>query len=192
MRDLILMLAANINQKTNEEMIMHSSLSNSCIPAAQAMLHNLSHILTKGEEAATARKFDASILINARLAPDMFPLSRQVQISCDGVKNGLARIAGIEPPKFEDTETTFAQLQERIRKTLDFVKTISADKIDRHEDKDITFPAGKDKTRTLKGHAYVHNWMMPNLYFHITTTYAILRNNGVDVGKLDYLMGEKR
>ena len=101
------MLAANINQKTNEEMIMHSSLSNSCIPAAQAMLHNLSHILTKGEEAATARKFDASILINARLAPDMFPLSRQVQISCDGVKNGLARIAGIEPPKFEDTETTF-------------------------------------------------------------------------------------
>ena len=186
------MLAANINQKTNEEMIMHSSLSNSCIPAAQAMLHNLSHILTKGEEAATARKFDASILINARLAPDMFPLSRQVQISCDGVKNGLARIAGIEPPKFEDTETTFAQLQERIRKTLDFVKTISADKIDRHEDKDITFPAGKDKTRTLKGHAYVHNWMMPNLYFHITTTYAILRNNGVDVGKLDYLMGEKR
>jgi hypothetical protein len=126
------------------------------------------------------------------LYQSMFPLSRQLQISCDGVKNGLARIAGIEPPKFEDTETTFAQLHERIQKTLDFVKTIPTDKIDGHEDTDITFPAGKDKTRTMKGHAYVHNWMLPNLYFHITTTYAILRNNGVDVGKLDYLMGEKR
>jgi hypothetical protein len=171
---------------------MHSSLSNSSLPTAETVLHNLSHLLTKGEASATARKFDPSVLIMARLAPDMLPLSRQVQISCDTVKNGLARIAGIEPPKFEDTESTFAELRERIAKTITFVKSIAHDKLDGQEAKDVTFPVGPEKTRTMKGHDYLHHWVIPNLYFHVTTAYAILRNNGVDVGKMDYLAGDKR
>ena len=139
---------------------MNSSLSNSCLPAALSMLHNLMHILHKGQESATQRQFDPAILVQSRLAPDMFALSRQVQISCDILKNGISRIAGIDAPKFEDTE--------------------------------ITFPAGKDKTMTMNAHAYVHQWILPNLYFHVTTTYAILRNNGVNLSKVDYLMGDKR
>jgi hypothetical protein len=110
-------------------------------------------------------------------------------IACDAVKNGVARLSGIEAPKFEDTETTLAQLQERIQKTLAFIATVPASALDGTEDKEITFPAGPGKTRTLSGQAYLCHWMLPNLYFHITTAYTILRHNGVDVGKIDYLMG---
>ena len=171
---------------------MHISMSNVGIATCTRMLNNLHHILGKGAAFASARKIDPQVLTSDRLAPDMFALTRQVQIACDAAKNGLARLAGIEAPKFDDHEASFEDLQARIQKTLAFIATVPAEKIDGGEDREITFPAGPDKTRTLNGHAYLTHWMLPNLYFHVTTAYAILRHNGVDVGKLDYLLGEAR
>ena len=171
---------------------MQISISSVSIATCTRMLNNLHHILGQGAAFAAERKIDPLVLTGDRLAPDMFALTRQVQIACDAAKNGLARMAGIEAPKFEDNERSFEELQARIQKTLAFIATVPAEKLDGCEDREITFPAGPDKTRTLSGHAYLVHWMLPNLYFHITTTYAILRHNGVAVGKLDYLLGEDR
>ena len=168
---------------------MTVSMSSASLPVCTRMLTNLSHILAKAEQFIEAKKIDPTALTTYRLAPDMFPLTRQVLIACDAVKNGVARISGIEAPKFEDNETTLAQLQERIQNTLAFIATVPASALDGTEDKAITFPAGPGKTRTLSGQDYLTGWMLPNMYFHITTAYAILRHNGVDVGKVDYLMG---
>ena len=168
---------------------MSISMSSASLPVCTRMLTNLSHILSKAEQFVEAKKIDPAALTTYRLAPDMFPFTRQVLISCDAVKNGLARLSGIEAPKFEDNETTLAQLQERIQKTLAFVATVPASALDGTEDKEITFPAGPGKTRTLNGQDFLTSWMLPNMYFHITTAYAILRHNGVEVGKVDYLMG---
>jgi hypothetical protein len=140
---------------------------------------------------AETRKFDPNVLVQYRLAPDMLPFVKQIQIACDGAKNGAARIAGIEAPKFEDNEATFAELKARIRKTLDWLATVPASKLDGTEEKEITFPVGRDATRTMKGEAYLKHWVLPNLFFHVTTAYAILRHNGVDLGKVDYLAGAK-
>ncbi len=168
---------------------MSISMSSASLPVCTRMLSNLSHILSKAEQFVEAKKIDPAALTTYRLAPDMFPFTRQVLIACDAVKNGLARLSGIEAPKFEDNETTLAQLQERIQKTLAFVATVPASALDGTEDKEITFPAGPGQTRTLKGQDYLTGWMLPNMYFHITTAYTILRHNGVEVGKVDYLMG---
>ena len=168
---------------------MPISMSSASLPVCTRMLNNLSHILAKAEQFVDIQKIDPTALTTYRLAPDMFPFTRQVQIACDAVKNGLARLSGMEAPKFEDTETTLAQLQERIQKTLAFVATVPAASVDGTEDKVITFPAGPGKTRSLSGHDYLTHWMLPNLYFHITTAYTILRHNGVAVGKIDYLNG---
>lgn len=168
---------------------MTISMSKASLPVCTRMLNNLSHILSKAEQFVEAKKIDPTALTGYRLAPDMFPFSRQVLIACDAAKNGVARLAGIEAPKFEDTETTLAQLQERIQKTLAFIATVPAAALDGTEDKEVTFPAGPGKTRTMTGQAYLCNWVLPNLYFHITTAYSILRHNGVEVGKIDYLMG---
>lgn len=168
---------------------MAISMYTASVPVFQHMLRNLSHILGKGEASAQARKFDPAVLANARLAPDMLPLTRQILIACDAAKLGVARISGLEAPKFEDNETTFAELQERVRKTLDWLETVPASALDGTEDKDITFPVGRDKTRTMKGQAYLATWALPNFFFHVTTAYAILRHNGVDLGKQDYLAG---
>lgn len=168
---------------------MQIDMANASLPVCQRMLGNLSHLLAKGEAFALARKIDPMVLSGDRLAPDMFPLYRQVIIACDAAKNGVARIAGIEAPKFEDTETSFEQLQQRIRKTLDFLASVQAGQLNGREDVEVTFPAGPGKTRTMTGYAYLTSWMLPNLYFHITTAYNILRHNGVDVGKVDYLAG---
>lgn len=165
------------------------SMSSASLPVCTRMLSNLSHIVAKAEQFVEAKKCDPTALTQYRLAPDMFTFTRQVQIACDGVKNGLARLSGVEAPKFEDNETTLAELQARIRKTLDFVATVSAASVDGTEAKDITFPAGPNKTRTMKGEAFLTSWMLPNMYFHITTAYLILRHNGVEVGKVDFLMG---
>lgn len=170
---------------------MTISMSSASLPVCTRMLNNLSHILSKAEQFVEARKIDPTALTTDRLAPDMFTFTRQVLIACDAVKNGVARISGVEAPKFEDNETTFAQLQERIQKTQAFIATVPASALDGTEDKEITFPAGPGKTRTLKGQDYLTGWMLPNMYFHITTAYNILRHNGVDVGKVDYLMGAK-
>ena len=168
---------------------MTISMSSATLPVCTRMLSNLSHILGKAEQFVEAKKIDPMALTAYRLAPDMLPFTRQILIACDAVKNGVARLSGIEPPKWEDNETTLAQLQERIQKTLAFVATVSAATLDGTEAKEITFPAGPGKTRTLSGQDYLTGWMLPNMYFHITTAYAILRHNGVEVGKIDYLLG---
>ena len=170
---------------------MAMSMYSASVPVFQHMLRNLSHILDKGEASAQARKFDPTVLTTSRLAPDMLPFTRQILIACDGAKNGIARISGIEAPKFEDNEASFAELKARIQKTLDYLAKVPASAVDGTEDKDITFPVGPN-TRTMKAQAYLTTWVLPNFYFHITTAYAILRHNGVDLGKADYLAGAAR
>jgi hypothetical protein len=164
-------------------------MSSASLPILSSMLDNLSHFLDKAQKNADARKFDPSVLTQYRLAPDMLPFTRQVLIACDAAKNGIARLAGVEAPKFDDTESTLAELKDRIRKTRDWLATVPAEKLDGTEDKDITFPVGREATRTLKGEAYLKHWMLPNFFFHVTMAYAILRHNGVELGKSDYLMG---
>ncbi len=165
---------------------MSLSMYQASIPTFIHALTNLSSILTKAAQYAETKKIEPSVLINARLYPDMFPLSRQVQIASDGVKGCAARLAGVEIPSFADTETTFPELQERIAKTLAFLETIKADKIDGTEEKDVTLKIGGNEM-SFKGQHYLLQFVIPNLYFHITTTYAILRHNGLDVGKKDFL-----
>lgn len=170
---------------------MSITLSSASLPVFQTALSNLLHCLHKAEANAAARGFDANVFCTARLAPDMLPFTAQIRIACDAAKNGTARLAGIEAPKFEDNETTFAELQARVRKTLDWLATVPATAIDGREAAQITFPVGRDKTRTMAGEAYLKHWALPNLFFHITTAYALLRHNGVDLGKADFLMGEQ-
>ncbi len=168
---------------------MTISMYSASVPVFKHMLGNLSHFLDRAQAHAEARKFDPLVLTDCRLAPDMLPFRKQVQIACDATKNGLARLSGVEAPKFEDTETSFAELKERIRKTIDYLDSVPRAKVDGCENKDITFPVGRETTRTMKGEAYLLNWALPNMFFHITTAYAILRHNGVELGKSEYLMG---
>jgi len=149
------------------------------------MLQNLSTVLDKGIASAQARKFDPNVLVNSRLAPDMFPLSRQVQIACDMVKNGVARLAGIEAPKHEDNEQTMEELKARIAKAIDFVKSVPEKALEGSEDRDVKIPL-RDRTLEFKGLTYLRGFVLPNMYFHITMTYAILRHNGVELGKPDF------
>jgi len=165
------------------------SMSSASLPIFRTMLGNLTHLLDKGAAHAQARKFDPSVLCTARLAPDMLPFTRQVLIACDSAKNGVARLSGVEAPKFEDNEATFEELKARIRKTLDWLNTVPTQSLDGCEDKDITFPVGREATRTMKGEAYLKHWVLPNFFFHVTTAYVILRHNGVELGKSDYLVG---
>lgn len=167
---------------------MAISMYQASIPQFTKMLTNLSNILKKGEEFASAKGIDDQVLIDRRLAPDMFPLPKQIQIACDQVKNGMARLAGVEPPKFEDNETTFAQLQDRIAKTIAFANSLKPEQIDGTEAKEIQFSI-KEWSFEFVGEQYLLTWIIPNFYFHITTAYAILRHNGVEVGKMDYLGG---
>jgi hypothetical protein len=160
------------------------------VPVFQHMLRNLSYILDKAEQHAAARKYDPTALTTYRLAPDMLPLTRQVLIACDAAKNGVARLSGVEAPKFDDKEATFAELRERIQKTLAYLETVPAASLDGNEEKEVTFPVGPN-TRTMKGQAYLTTWVLPNFFFHITTAYNILRHNGVELGKADYLVGAR-
>ena len=171
---------------------MAMSMYSASVPLFQHMLRNLIHILDKGEANAQARKIDPAVLAASRLAPDMLPFTRQILIACDGAKNGVARISGVEAPKFEDNEASFPELKARVQKTLDFLATVPAAKMEGTEDKDITFPVGRDSTRTMKAQAYLGTWVLPNFFFHVTTAYDILRHNGVDLGKTDYLTGGQR
>ena len=167
---------------------MAMSMYQASIPQFVKMLTNLSNILKKGEAFAKEKNIDGAVLVNARLAPDMFPLSKQVQIACDQVKNGMARLAGIEPPKFDDHESTFEQLQERIAKTITFAKSITPAQLDGSETKEIRFSIKEWKFEFV-GEQYLLTWIIPNFYFHVTTAYNILRHNGVEIGKADYLGG---
>ena len=161
---------------------MHSASA----PIFTRMLGNLLTWLDKAEAYAAAKKFDPAVLLTARLAPDMLPFKTQVQIACDTAKFAVARIAGIEAPKFEDNETTVAELRERIRKTIDFVASVPAEKLVGSEERDVVVPR-RDGPVTYKAEAYLKTNVLPNFFFHITTAYALLRHNGVDVGKGDYL-----
>ncbi|MDB5858309.1 MAG: hypothetical protein JWQ76_1998 [Ramlibacter sp.] len=168
-----------------------TSMYTASIPVFQHMLKNLSHILDKGAAHAETRKIDPAALTTFRLFPDMLPLTRQVLIACDAAKNGVARASGVDAPKFEDNEATFADLKARIQKTLDYLATVPASALDAVEDKEITFPVGPN-TRTMKGQAYLLTWVLPNFYFHLVTAYDILRHNGVELGKRDYLVGSQQ
>jgi hypothetical protein len=165
---------------------MKISIYQALIPTSIHKLENLSNILKKGAAYAEAKKIDESVLLNARLFPDMLPLSRQVQIACDAVKAGAARLSEIEIPSFPDVETNFAELQERIQKNIEFLKTIKPEQLDGKEDLKISY-VQRGKENNFIGLPYLQNWVLPNLYFHITTAYAILRHNGVEIGKKDYL-----
>jgi hypothetical protein len=165
---------------------MTLSMYAASIPTFVHGLSNLSAMLDKGAAHAAAKNFDPSVLVNARLAPDMFALARQVQIATDIVKGGAARLAGVEVPSFPDTETTIPELQARIAKIIDFLNGFTADQIDCSEGKTITLKVG-GKDMVFEGQAYLLYFVIPNFYFHIMATYCILRHNGVDVGKMDFL-----
>jgi hypothetical protein len=165
---------------------MAISMYQASVPQLKKMLVNLTAILTKAEEHAAAKGIDSKVLVGARLFPDMFPLAKQVQIACDQVKLGLARLASVEAPKFDDTESTLAQLKERIAKTIAFMDSIKPEQIDGTEAKEIKFSI-KEWSFEFVGEQYVLTWIIPNFYFHVTTTYNILRHNGVELGKADYL-----
>jgi hypothetical protein len=165
---------------------MSITMYSASVPVFVRMLGNLSKWLDKAEAHAEAKKFDPSVFIASRLAPDMLPFPNQIQIACDGVKFGVARLSGVEAPKFEDNETTLAQLKERIAKTLAFVQSVDADKIVGTEEKDISVPR-RSGAIVMKGEFYLRHYVMPNFYFHVTTAYALLRHNGVELGKADFL-----
>lgn len=149
-------------------------------------LGNLSAVLQKGLGHARQRKFEPAVLLNARLAPDMLPLTRQVQIACDVAKNSVARLAAQEPPRFADNETTFEELHTRIARTIDYLKSVPASSLGDSEGRDIKFTAG-ERTLEFKGLEFLQRWAIPNVFFHVTTSYAILRHNGVELGKRDFL-----
>ncbi len=165
---------------------MSLSMYQASIPVFIRHLEILSQILDKGLAYAEEKKIDPSVFINARLAPDMLPLSRQIQIASDGTKGFAARISSSEIPSFPDTETTFSELQERITKTIDFLKTIKPAQVDNTEDKTVSLKI-RGQERDVKGQPYLLGFVLPNLYFHVTTAYAILRHNGVPLGKMDFL-----
>jgi hypothetical protein len=158
------------------------------VPAFVNMLKALSAILDKAARYAETKKIDPAVLVNDRLAPDMFPLSRQIQIATDGVKGGAARLAGVEPPSYPDTETSIEELKARIDKTVAFLQSIDKSKFDGAEDKTLTMKIGPNEL-TFPAKVYLFEFVIPNFYFHATTTYAILRHNGVEMGKQDFLAG---
>jgi hypothetical protein len=149
-------------------------------------LGGLSAVLEKGLAHAAAKKFDSNVLVSSRLAPDMLPLAKQVQIACDIAKNSAARLAGLEPPRFEDNEKTIEELRTRIARTVEYLKSLPASAFEGAEARDIKVPAG-ERTMEFKGLTFLQRWALPNVFFHITTAYNILRHNGVDIGKRDYL-----
>jgi len=143
-------------------------------------------ILQKAAAHAEAKKIDPTVLVTARLYPDMFPLAKQVQIATDMAKSGASRLAGKDIPSYADNETTFPELAARLDKTITYLESFKAAEIDGSEDKIVEMPA-QGKTLTLKGQDYLFNVVLPNVFFHVTTAYAILRHNGVEVGKWDFL-----
>ena len=166
---------------------MPLSLSQSSIPVFEQGLTALSAILDKAEAFAAAKKIEPSVLLNTRLAPDVFSLVKQVQVATDLAKNGASRLAGIEPPRYDDTETTIAELKARIAKTVALFKTLDTKQIDASADRVITIPLGPGQKGQMKGDDYLTLFVLPNVYFHLTAAYAILRHCGMDIGKIDFL-----
>ncbi len=167
---------------------MSVSLYQASVPVFQRSLAQLKVILTKAAAHAEAKKIDESVFLNSRLYPDMLAMGRQVQIAADFAKGPTARLAGVELPKYEDSEKTFAELIARIDKTLAFIGTFKPEQIDGQEERDITIPVG-GTPMSFKGQAYLIHFGLPNFYFHMSMAYAILRHNGVEIGKGDFLGG---
>src|SRR5262245_6967209 len=165
---------------------MSLSMYQASVPAFVQVLMALAKVLEKAEAHAAARKIDPAVLLGCRLAPDMFPLSRQVQTVCDMAKGAAARLAGVEVPSWPDNETTFAGLRERIGKTVDFVRSFKPAQIDGSEGREVTLKLGGNPV-TFKGQSHLVHFVLPNFYFHATAAYAILRHNGVELGKRDFL-----
>jgi uncharacterized protein len=165
---------------------MAISMYQASAPVFQRMLTNLKVILDKASAYAAAKKIDETVLLNARLYPDMLPMGRQIHIAADFAKGCTARLAGIDVPKYEDNEKTFAEFHARIDKTLAFIASIKPEQIDGSEGRDINITIGGNPV-SFKGQPYLVHFALPNFYFHVTTAYAILRHNGVEVGKGDFL-----
>lgn len=165
---------------------MTLSLSAASLPVFVRTLEALSGILDKAAAHAAARKIDPAVLCATRLIPDMFPLSRQVQIACDFAKNTTARLAGVEAPKWDDTEKTIDELKARIARTIEFVAAADAATIDAAGNREIVFPVGPNKMK-MQGEGYLVHFALPNFHFHVTMAYAILRQAGVDIGKRDFM-----
>jgi hypothetical protein len=166
---------------------MSFPMSKACLPGLEMGLNAISGVLDKGAAFAAAKKIDPSVLLGTRLAPDMFPLVRQVQIATDIAKNGVARLAGVEPPRFEDNEKTIDELKARVARAVAFIKSVDGKAIDAATDRQIEFPLGPANKGQMKGDDYLNHFVLPNVYFHLTAAYAILRHCGVEIGKQDYL-----
>lgn len=165
---------------------MSISMYQVSVPVLSRNLNNLIGLLEKAQAHVEAKKIEADVLPSFRLYPDMLPLIKQVQIACDISKFGVARLAGVEAPKFDDSEKTLAELISRTRQTLEFVQSVKAEAIDGTEAKDITIPMRAGPMQ-FKGQAYLLGFVLPNVFFHVSTAYNILRHNGVEIGKMDFL-----
>ena len=168
---------------------MSLSMHATSAPIFVRTLGNMLNWLDKAQAYAESRKFDTANFLGLRLAPDMLPLTRQIQITTDGVKGCMARLAGQEVPKWEDNEASFDDLRARIRKTIDYVQSFSAAQIDGSEDREILLPTRQAEPMRFTGESYLKHFVLPNFFFHATTTYALLRHAGVPLGKTDYLGG---
>ena len=165
---------------------MKISMYDACVPPGIRMMNNLASVLEKAIAHAEAKKIDPDVLVNARLAPDMFPLARQVQIASDSAKAGAARVAGVTPPSYEDNEKSLAELAARARKTAAYLETLKPAQFDGAEERTVQWKT-RSAEKSMRGLPYVLHQMLPNLHFHCTTAYDILRHNGVELGKMDYL-----
>jgi uncharacterized protein len=163
------------------------SFYDATVPAFLQILGSLSGILTKAEAHCEAKKIAPEVLFGARLYPDMLPLSKQVQIACDFAAKSCGRLTQSEVPATADTEKTFGELKQRIAKTIDYVKAFKPAQFEGADKKDVTFPVGPNNSMTLKGQEFVNRFAFPNFYFHAATTHGILRHNGVEIGKRDFL-----
>jgi uncharacterized protein len=167
--------------------IMEISMYQASIPLVVRSLRNLINILEKGAAYTEAKKIEPSVLLNTRLYPDMFPLVKQVQIASDVTRRGIARLAGQEAPAIEDNETNFVELSDRLKNTIAYLESFTPEQIDGSETREIILPMGKDRSMTFAGLPYLEYFVIPNLYFHVTTAYSILRHCGVELGKGDFL-----
>jgi hypothetical protein len=163
------------------------SFYNATVPAFLQILNSLSGLLAKAEAHCKARNIQPEVLLGARLFPDMLPLSRQIQLASDFAAKGCARLAQSEVPVTPDTEKTFDELRQRLAKTIDYVKSFKPAQFEDADTKDVTFPAGPNNNITLKGQQFLNAFAFPNFYFHAATTHGILRHNGVEIGKRDFL-----
>ncbi len=166
---------------------MSISMHSASAPVFIRMFSNLQVWLDKAQAHAEVRKFDANNFVGLRLAPDMLPFARQIQIASDAAKGCMARLAGVEAPKWEDTEVTLADLRARVQKTIDYVKSFSAAQIDGSEGREVTIPVRSGDPLKFNGETYLKHYALPNFFFHTTTAYALLRHAGVEIGKSDYL-----